>query len=97
MHSISPGVLWVLVKSEVPPTCRISATSKEGGQPAVKDTTSSPLKSMASTIASAASLMETSSSSPTMKKGMMVAVPPSSRKVAVAPCSREGDGTYLTK
>lgn len=97
MHSISTGALWVLLKSEVLPTCHISPTNKEGGQPVVKDTTSSPLKSMASTIASAASLMETSSSSPTMKKSMMVAVPPSSRKGAVAPCSKEGDGTYLTK
>lgn len=47
----------------------------EGGQPAVKDTTSSPLNSMASAMASAASRMETSSSSPTVEEGRIVAVP----------------------
>lgn len=50
-----PGGMWGA------PVCCTSA--------ALKDTMSSPLKSMASTIASAASLMETSSSSPTVGNG----------------------------
>lgn len=61
----------VLVESEVRPM--LQQPHEQGVQPVVKDTRSSPLKSMASTIASAASLMETSSSSPTVEMGMIEA------------------------